>query len=491
VSADLKRRALTGLLWSLVQSWGGRAATFVVFLVLARILSPGELGLMTVVTLIFSATTLIAEQGFGDAIVQRRNLHADDANLPLAFALGCIAVLIALVFLGADSLERWLNAPGLTPYLKATIVFAPLSTLYSFQEAFFRRDLEFKPLAIRMIVASVISGACGIALALAGAGIWSLVAQAIAMNAISVVWVWWKPKWRPSRRVDVTSFRELFRYSSHILGTRVLDLVAVRTIEVLIAAQLGVIALGFYTVGSRVYQTFVQLMFGAVQSVLLGTFAKVSDDTEKLRNGLFAAMTGAALVASPTFVLLAAVADEIVVVLFGTVWEASAAVMRPMMLLGALQCVQFVNGSVFAARGRPDFVLKLNVVKTGCIVLVLLFARAPDAGSMAVAMVLANLVTSPVVFWLGMRAVGATPADLARRLGPAVLCSACAYAATVAIRTSGMLPDGRPMIAMVVLGSAFVVTYAATVLAIGRGSIRSLAELLPGRLARLAAKLRP
>lgn len=481
MSGSLKRQALGALVWSLVQSWGGRASTFLLFLVLARLLSPADLGLMTVVALVVNIVALVAEQGFGDAIVQRKALKPDDANLPFVVALCTLAVLSVIVWFSADRISGWLNAPGLPPYLRVTIVFTPVTTVYAFQEAFYRRDLDYRPLALRMLAGSLVAGAAGIVLAVSGAGIWSLVAQTVILSVVSAIWVWRRPHWKPRARFDRASFAQMYRYSISVLGTRLLDFVGTRTIEFLIATQMGMVALGLYTVGSRIYQTFIQLLFGATQSVLLGAFSKVSHDIAKLRHGLLTSLTAAAALCSPAFVGVAALAPEIAVVLFGSQWKSSADVMRPLMLLGAVQCVQFLNGSVFAAIGRTDYVLKLNLVKTAFVVATLVLVRTTDPGRLTIVMAAAQMVTMPVVFHLGVRAVDTTVSELLRRIGPFAVACSLAFGATAVIRTVHLAEGSPAWASLVILGIVFVSVYSAAALLLGRGALRELMPLLPAR----------
>lgn len=459
--SSLKRRALSGLLWSLVQSWGGRAVTFVLFLVLARLLTPAELGLMAAVSVVIFLVALVAEQGFGDAIVQRQSLEPRDANAPFFVALATCACLVVAVVATADLIERWMKAPGLAPYLRVTALFAPVSTAYLFQEAWYRRALDFRPLALRMLVATLLSGAVGVALAMRGFGVWSLVVQSAVMTIVSAMWVWARPRWVPGRDANWTAFGEMARFSANVLGTRLLDFASTRVVEILIAAKFGVVALGLYAVGARVYQTLIQLLFGAVQSVSLGTFSRIAHDRSKMRDGYLATVCLASAGSLPLFVGIAAVAPELTLFLFGQRWADSANVMRPLMLLGALQCVQFMNGPISNALGRPDYLLKLNLLKATSVVTVLLLLPGMSVAEMTVHLALAPLVATPASYWIVIRLLDLRLKQLASRTLPFALAAAAGYGVVHFLRplvTTHVTTI--PIASALLLGSAFALTYA-------------------------------
>ncbi len=482
------RRALSGLLWSLAQNWGGRALTFVLFLILARLLSPAEFGLASAVALVILLIGMVAEFGFGDAIVQRRDLSPRDVDLPFFVSMGASIALAAVVIWQSGTIETRLGLPGLGPLIALASLSAPVLTASAFQEAHYRRALEYRPLAIRLLVATTASGVVGIGCAFAGLGALSLVLQAMTLAIVGTIWLWRRPKWLPSREIDVRSFRRMAGYGIHVVGNRLLDFGITRTIDVLVLTFHGAAALGLYTVGSRVYQTAMQLLTTSISDVSLSAVSRIVDDRERTRRAYLRSIATSAVIASPAFVAVAALSPEVSLLLFGAKWAGSEAVMTPLMLLGALQCVQFMNGAYFGALGRPSYVFHLNLVKCAAVTAALVLGPSADVGAMTTAFAVAQLAVTPLTYVLLARLLAIPALAIPRVLiGPAAACAA-AYAAVSWGRPWLAVTDLPLVVRTVLLGTAFVVAYLAMVAVVAREPVVWIFELVRGRKARPAGE---
>jgi O-antigen/teichoic acid export membrane protein len=165
MSDTLHSKVRSGLIWSVAQSWGVKGLNLLLYLILARLLSPTEFGIAAAVALVLLLQQLVAEFGFGEALIQRETLSKQDVTLPFMVGVGSSIVLSLIVALSAHQIERLINVPDLAPYLIVASLFAPLATATAFQEALYKRDLDFKPLAIRQFVALIVSGVIGMSCA--------------------------------------------------------------------------------------------------------------------------------------------------------------------------------------------------------------------------------------------------------------------------------------------------------------------------------------
>lgn len=453
----------------MLQNWSGKGLGFVLFLVLARLLTPAQLGVAAAVSIVTVFASLIAEQGFSDAIVQRRDLSDADANLPFYSALSASTVLAMAVVLLSSQIERWLNVPGLAPLLSVASATLPLGALSMFQEAFYRRHLLFKQVAVRMLATSSLAGVVAVVCAYAGMGSWSLVVQALVMNALNVAWLWYRPMWRPGRELRTDSYKQIVRFSGSVLASRVLDIVGTRSIEVLIVGLHGPAALGLYAVGSKVLQTLMQLLSSAVTNVSLGALSRMSHDMERLRRAFLQTLAASSALAMPVFVAGAALAPEFVSVAFGGKWVASTPVMQVLMLLGALQCVQFVNGPTFSALGRPDYLAWMALLKASAAIIALLVVPTADVVQLTAVYAMSQLVTTPLTYvWL-VRSLDLRLRTIAGEVVPFYMAAAAAYVAVHYVR--GLLvtdAGGMPVpLLLISLAAVFTLVYALGVLALG------------------------
>ncbi|MCK1297355.1 lipopolysaccharide biosynthesis protein [Bradyrhizobium sp. 24] len=472
VTPGKQHQVVVALLWSLAQNWGGRALSFVLFLILARLLNPADFGLAALVGFILLLLSSISEFGFGDALIQRRALEPTDVTLPFFCSLAASALLAVLIALLATDIERWLGVKGLAPLLTAASLSLPIGTATLFQEALYKRQMDFRVLALRTMVATAISGVVGIACAYAGFGALSLVIQVVVQSAVSGLWLWSQPRWLPMRGYDLKSLRELSGYSIHVVSNRLLDFAIVRTIDMIILSLYGVAALGIYTVGARVYIILMQLLTQAVMDVALSALSKIAHERHRIADAYLRSVSLGALIGSPVFVLLAAIAPEFSLLLFGSKWAGSEAVMRPLMLIGAIQTVQFVNSAYFGAMGKPNYVFLLNILKFATVVPAMFLLPSRDIGQLATIFAVAQLVVTPVTFALALRLLGLSWNQFLRPVAGCLCAILLAYGAVALCREA--TPDMNPYLRIGLLSSCFGATYLMSILLFWRKQLFSL-----------------
>lgn len=477
VSGDLKRLALRGLIWSVVQSWGGKALTFVLFLVLARLLTPAQLGAAAAVMVVIAFLQILGEQGYGDALVQRRDLQPHEANLPFVVSIVSACMLAALLALGSPWIARAMRAEHLAPYLAVAALGLPLTSLWMFQEAFYRRGLQYRYLAARLLFVTALAGALAIALAFAGWGTWSLVVQALLASGLSAAWMWSRPLWKPSRQFDRTSFREIFAFSRNVATYRVADFVSARAVELIIVTLHGAAALGLYSVGSRIYQTLIQLLSSSVMNVSLSALSRIAHDVDRVRAAYTKTVTIGSAIGTAVFVGVGAVAPELTRTIFGERWADSAPVMQVLMLLGAVQCVQFMNGSVFNALGRPQYIARMTIAKATVTLAALALVPAGSAYELAVVFAVCQLSITPVTYALVLRLLHMPLRSLLRHSAPFFFSAAVAFAAVQWLRSAALLPPS-PVLQLCLLSGSYVVVYGAMAALTGWGQLRAVAAYL-------------
>jgi len=478
---DLGAKALSGLIWSLAQSWGGKALNLLLYLVLARLLSPAEFGIAAAVGLVLLLQSVVAEFGFGDAIVQRRELAREDVSLPFYVAMSVSIAIAVGVALASPWIERWMNLPGLAPYLTVAALFSPASTAAAMQQAMYKRELDFMPLAMRQFVALVLSGIAGVACALSGLGAWSLIVQAVVATVVGAIWLWRRPHWLPTRKVNRRSFGEIARFGSSLVATRLVDFGATRAVDLVIAGLHGAAALGLYTVGSKLYQTAMELLCRAVMDVTLSTLSRIAHETERLVASYGRVIALNSLVGVPVFLLAAALSPEITHILFGAKWAGSETVMRALMLIGSIQCVQFVNGPYLTAMGRPHVILGLTLIKLAAVMSAIIFIPSRDVTNLVEIYVMALLVVTPFSFGAVMHVLKIRTGFVLRILALPYFGAALGYGAVLLARAhlAAYLPG--EVMRVCALGVLFAIIYAAVMVVGDRPRLGMLVGLVRKR----------
>lgn len=474
--------AITGVFWSIVQNWGGKLFTSILFIVLARFLSPTDYGMVATAGLVLMLIQMVSEFGFGDAIVQKRNLEPSDVNLPFYASVAVATLLAVTVCVFSSELERWFEVEGLAPIIVAICILLPLNTASLFQEVNYRRALAFKPLAIRTFISNIVGGGVAIAFAIMGLGVWSLVVQTYVATIVTLIWLWRKPHWLPGTTLNPRSFVELLRFGSSALGLRIVDFGATRLIDFMILGRYGVALFGLYTVGSRLYQLLMQLLQAALYDVSLTVLSRISHERERMAALYKQSITMSALFSTPIFVLSAALAPEICNVLFGVRWQGADGVAQPLLLLGALQCVQFQNGPFLSARGKPNKVLIAGGVKAVSTIFLILLVPTDSIKEIVAVYVLGQLTSTPFTFFYVARELGIGLGKIFLLLLPSFASSGFCFLLVQWMRPEvGALGMGD-FLSGLMLGSIFVATYSFLLLLTARSEARSAITLLTSKI---------
>jgi len=401
----------------------------VTFVALAKLLGPELLGLGAMIGSVLAILEVFLGIGVLESIVQRSELEPGHANSMFWVLLGASLALALLAILAAP----WIAAYFAEPILAELVPFAMLAPCFwaaaGVPDAILRRDLRFRPLAAASATAEIGGSAVGLAMAVAGAGVWSLVGLQVANAALRAVVTWraahWVPTGAPSRR----HLQELMRFNASLVVSR-LFMQLERSLPALIVGPiLGSAALGNYAIARRFVQLLAELVMSPLQAVALPAFARLSGQTERIRELLTTATRVSGAIALPVFVGVMLTAGDFVPAFLGPEWTDAVVPLQILSLLGIRLSSSWFNHALIRGLGYPhvySLVAALTTVLSA--VLMLAGARFGTRG-VALAAVAAGYATWPVAAYAVKRLAGV---DLRTQLAPfvapaaAALCMACA-----------------------------------------------------------------
>ena len=486
----LGRHVAAGLKWTVGETWGQQALHLVVFVFLARLLSEADFGLVALAAVFVSFAQLVVDQGLGDALIQRREITRRQVDTAFWVALGTGAVLTGLGLLLGPAIGGLLGEPALGPVLQVLSLTFLLSAFSSIQIALLRRQLAFRSLAMRAIVATIGGGIAGISLALAGFGVWALVAQQVAAAVLSVLLLWRISPWRPGRSFSWPDFRDLFRFGINVVGSDFLSFLSRNLDNLLIGAVLGTVPLGLYAVGYRILAVSQTLLLNVARRITFPAFARLQHDPARLVRAYFRVTRTGAAVILPGYVGLALVAPELTVVLFGERWAEAGLVASTLFLIGPVLSVQAFSNSLLNAAGHPEVVLRFRLLTT--VLNVIGFAIAVWFGIIAVAaaFVMRGYLLLPLnLRW--MRAYAGVPmGPYLRQLVPAATVTVAMASAVLVIKVlaAGRLTDAGLLAAEIAAGAAAA---AASLLLVQRPFLDELMGVARDVVSRRAADPEP
>jgi O-antigen/teichoic acid export membrane protein len=362
--ASLRETTARGFVWTGGQAVLNRLLSMVGFVVLARLLSPHAYGLVALASVFVALLSLFASAGYSQALVQRPHVDKEDLDTIFWIAIGTSVVLALLLSGAAWPLAAVFHEPDLRPVLQVlstTFVFIALGSTH---QAVLQRRLAFRTIALANLGASVVATAVGIAFAFLGLGVWALVVQSVLGIGVSSLILTAFSGYRPALQVSLARFWPLFEFSRNYFGSTLMTFFNTRTDDFLIGSVLGPAALGIYSVGYRVLQVMGDVLTGTVRQVAFPVFARVQGDKARLERAYRSSMRMCAVGAVPCYAFVLVAAPELVRLVFGAKWEASAPVLRILCLFGALQSVMAFNGALLQSLGRAAFVFRLMMVST-------------------------------------------------------------------------------------------------------------------------------
>lgn len=469
----------SGVLWSLVQNWGARFGGLLVFFVLARILSPADMGLFAAATTVVAFCGLFVDSGLSEAVVQTREVTRRQLSTVFVINLVMSVVVLLAIWFAAPYLAAYFALPELSAILRVSVFVVVLNALSFSQMAMLRRAFKYRQLAFVTLGGTAVSGVIAVAMAWSGMGAWSLVAQALIAAVYMAVLLWLSPEWRPGWEFDLRAIRGLVSYGVKRLLTTVMDFANTRFIELFFASLFGAATLGLYVVGARVYQVLMQVLCSAVMDIAHNAFSRLSHEPERLRDAYYAALGVAAATSMPVFFILSMVSTELVVGVFGGQWTGAGAVLLPLLILGGVQVLQFFNGVVYNALGRPGIGLIFMVGKTVVTMLTLFLVRDWPFRDVVWAFFASQVVSMPVSFMVAKRVIGISYRKIVLQVAPFAASTLASMAAMAFARP--VLSMGMPFADMLVLLGLGWGVFACGALALAKDQVFKIIHMLRKR----------
>lgn len=359
----LVKKTAFSLVWKFSESFGVRAVQFVVSIVIARILDPGEYGQVALLTIFISLATVFVQSGLSTALVQKRDADETDCSSVFFYSLAMAVAVYILLFFLALPISDFYGMPELVPLLRVLSFTLFPGALNSLQNAILAREMRFKIQFQSSIAAVVVSGAVGIVAALAGLGAWALVTQQLLYQVVICIVLMFLLRWRPTLSFSFERTKSLLGYGVKLLGATLVDTLYHNLESLIIGKKYSAEALAFCNKGKMFPLTLVDNLDGSIQSVMLPVYSSKQDSALELKAMLRRTTALSTYLVFPFMVGLAAVAEPTVRLLLGEKWMGSVPYLQIYCAAAMLFPLQTNNAQAFNAMGRSDVYLRTMVAK--------------------------------------------------------------------------------------------------------------------------------
>jgi PST family polysaccharide transporter len=354
--------AFRGVLWTS----GGRLATqfvgVLLGIILARLLGPEVFGLVGMITVVTGFAILFSDLGLGAAMIHAQETHEEQWSSVFWVNVGVGLALTAIIAAIAPLVARFFGDPLLEPVTIALSAGFAIAGLGIVPSTLLKKRLDFKRLTRAEAGSLVFSGTAGIALALAGAGVWSLVGQSLAASAARVALLWREAGWRPTRRCRWAHVRGLAGFSSNALSFSVINYWLRNGDNLLVGKFIGAAALGLY---ARCYSLMLLPLTSVSRSlaeVLFPTFARIQENRPRVAQAYLRCTQAVAAITIPMMTGLGILADPFVRAVYGDAWAEMVPILQVLCPVGALQSIGTLNGTLYLSQGRSGRQLVVGTV---------------------------------------------------------------------------------------------------------------------------------
>ena len=358
MSGSLRHKTIHGVGWSFIDNISSSGITFLVGLVLARLLTPEEYGIMAMIAIFIAVSNSIIDSGFSNALIRKINVERVDYNTVFYFNLVVSAVLYILLFMSAPAISVFFNEPQLievTRVIGWTIIINALAIIPRTQ---FVKDVDFKTQTKVSFISSIVSGIIGVGMAIAGLGVWSLVGQQLSRQLLNTVFLWIYSKWIPVWEFSMNSFKELFTFGSKLLLSGLLDTVYKNIYYIVIGRFYSSDQLGQYTRAEQFNTIFSSNLTSVVQRVSYPVLSSIQDDSERLLTAYRKVIKSTMLITFACMLGLAAVAKPLIIILIGEQWLVAIHFLQIICFAGMLYPLHAINLNMLQVKGRSDLFLK-------------------------------------------------------------------------------------------------------------------------------------
>lgn len=452
---SLKDKTVKGGFWSGIEQFSTQFIQFVYTIILARLLSPDDYGVVALTLVFFNIAYVIIDSGFATALIRKPDRTEEDLSTCFYFNLGVAFILYLVLFLCAPLIAGFYDKPILVSIIRVSGITLIIKSLYIVQNTQFQYRVDFKSITKVSLTAVIVSGCSGVFLAYKGFGVWSIVWQNIIQVSMTCLMMWALSKWRPSRVFSRSSFNYLFGFGSklmlsYLIGTVYENLYSLFIGKVYTSAQLGL-----YNRAETIGKLPSSNISTLIQRVTFPVLSLIQNDADRLRTDFKRVLRFSVFIVFPLMMGLSAVASPLIRVLLTEKWDGSVLFLEIICFSLMMYPIHALNLNLLQILGRSDLFLKLEIIKRVIGLVILLVTVPISIEVMCYGMVLSSLISVFINTYYSGKLLAVGPLDQLKDMFPIFVNATIMY---LAVRVS-ILPFDNELIKLVVGIVVGVVVY--------------------------------
>lgn len=361
-TTNLKQSALQGAKWNAINSFGNRIVSFVLGIILARLLSPEDYGIVGMTSIFFALAGIMIDGGICVALIRKKDTTLEDSSTIFFFNISVSIFLFVIICVCSGTIAEFLNAPVLTDIVKVSALTMVIGSFGSVQWALMSKNVNFKTPALIHLPVNLISGGTGVLFAYLGFGPWTIVFQSLLSTLLSTITIWYISSWRPILCFSIKSFKELYAFSGNIAINSVLDTLYNDGLSLFIGKFYSPSQLGYYSKGQSTAQLPSSFLYYSVSGVILPILSKVQDNDDLLYSVYRKFMRMISLIIFFSMFLLILIAEPLTLILYTEKWQPAIVFIQIFSLRYMLYHISAINWNLLLVKGRSDWALKKETI---------------------------------------------------------------------------------------------------------------------------------
>lgn len=360
---SLKDKTVKGVAWSGIDNVVRMSVTFVVSIILARLLSPDDYGLLGLIAVFTAVCQTLIVGGFTTALIRKKDATDDDYNTVFISNLGMSLLLYTVIYLCSPAIANFFERQELVALTRVSSLGMIIGALALVQQTLLTKRIDFKTQTKITIIASVTSGVIGIGMALLDFGVWALVAQQLAATSLQTILLWFFNKWIPKLKFSSASFHELFGFGWKMMLSGLLDTTWKELYQVVVGKFYTPATLGQYTRAKQFSQLFSSNLTSVVQRVTYPVLSNIQDDQERMIAAYRRIIKITMFITAVSMFFLGAISEPLIYCLIGPKWHEAAIYLPLICISGSLYPLHAINLNMLQVQGRSDLFLGLEIAK--------------------------------------------------------------------------------------------------------------------------------
>ena len=360
---SLKDKTLKGVGWSMADAFLGRGITFIVGIVLARLLTPSEYGLIGITTIFVSVLDAIVDSGFSQALIRKKDATKDDYNTMFITNMVLSVLMFLALFFSAPAIARFFNRPELVSLNRVMGSVLIINALSITQNTVLTKRIDFKTKTKASVFSAVLSGIIGISMAFMGFGVWALVGQQLSKQFINTICMWILNKWWPNFSFSKESFNYMWGFGWKMLASSLLNNIWRQLYQVVVGKCYSPATLGQYSKSKEYSTIFSANIDLIVNRVSYPVLSEIQNNSTRLTSAYRKIIKTTMFVTAVCMVSMGAVAEPLIYCLIGPQWHEAATYLPLICISMSLYPLHSINLNMLKVQGRSDLYLVLEILK--------------------------------------------------------------------------------------------------------------------------------